>query len=72
MAEIKTSQMKKVFLFLVIGLWFLETSAQSYDGLSKLESVTQQVYFSADAKDRATSILGDVANAENILRNSLT
>jgi len=53
---------------MIIGLWFLETSAQTYDGLLKLESVAQKVYFSANAKDRAVSILGDVSKAEEYFK----
>ncbi|MEJ7557456.1 MAG: hypothetical protein WKF66_04040 [Pedobacter sp.] len=58
---------------LIFTLLFLtnRVSAQTYDGLQKLDKVTQAVYFSNNARERAVKILANVATAETYFEKHL-
>jgi len=56
--------MKNNITFLLFLLLVNITFAQTYDGLQKLDGVSQNVYFSTNAKERAEKITQNVANAE--------
>lgn len=53
----------KIIIVLFLVLTNL-TFAQTYDGLQKLGNISQNVYFSENAKERAVKISTDVAKAE--------
>ncbi|AZI27639.1 hypothetical protein EA772_20670 [Pedobacter sp. G11] len=53
----------KIIIVLFLVLTNL-TFAQTYDGLQKLSNISQNVYFSENAKERAVKISTDVAKAE--------
>jgi hypothetical protein len=56
--------MKRNIILLLILLSTKITFAQTYDGLQKLDGVSQNVYFSVNAKERAIKIINNVAKAE--------
>ena len=56
--------MKQNFILLIILLSSKIVCAQNYDSLQKLDGVTQRVYFSENAKERAIKISDNVAKAE--------
>jgi len=56
--------MKKNIIFLTLLLLTKMVFSQAYDGLQKMNGVSQKVYFSASAGERARKVLDNVAKAE--------
>jgi len=56
--------MKQKIILLILLFLTRFSFAQNYDGLQKLDQVTQKVYFSENAKARAVKISDNVAKAE--------
>ena len=56
--------MKRSTIFILLFLLTNMTFAQTYDNLQKLDGVSQNVYFSKDAKEQAIKITQNMAKAE--------
>jgi hypothetical protein len=63
--------MKQNIIFLTLLLLTKIAFSQTYNGLTKMDGVSQKVYFSANAKERAIKILDNVAKAEIYFEKTL-
>lgn len=63
--------MKTILFFLILILASFNVSGQLYDSLQRLNIVTQKVYFSVGAKERAVKIGEYVAKAEEYFKKEL-
>jgi predicted membrane-bound dolichyl-phosphate-mannose-protein mannosyltransferase len=56
--------MKQPFFCILFMFWVQLCFSQTYDNLQKLGAVSQNVYYSEDAKERALKIAENITNAE--------
>ena len=64
--------MKKIILVLIVQLACIKIVAQSYEGLVKIDGISQKVYFSDGSKNRAMQIAEEVAKAEVYFTKNFT
>lgn len=62
---------RNIFLMLLLLLTKV-AAAQTYDSLQKLDGISQNVYFSSNAKERAVKILDNVAKADEYFQKEFS